>query len=90
MAIFDGLKLAWMMIVSIFMFSMSVGFTMTASGGAFEKNRYSIMADYVLIICFVAGSFFFTSHTLTHGADGGFFGSNANIDTENNEELSLV
>ena len=25
---FDGLKLSWMMIVSIFLFSMSVGFTM--------------------------------------------------------------
>ena len=48
------------------------------------------MADYVLIICFVAGSFFFTSHTLTQGADGGLFGSNANIDTEKNEELSLT
>ena len=48
------------------------------------------MAHYVLIICFVALAFFFTSHTLTKGADGGIFGSMVNVDTETTEEKSLT
>ena len=77
------------MIVAIFMFSMSVGFTMQASGRAYEKNSYSIMAHYVLIICFVAIIFFFTSHTLTQSADGGIIGSTDNIDIVTSREIEI-
>ena len=78
-----------MMIVAIFMFSMSVGFTLQASGRAYQKNSFSIMADYVLIICFVAVIFFFTGHTLIQSADGGIIGSTDNIDMVTNREMEI-
>ena len=89
MDIFEGLNLAWNMIVSIFSFSMCVGFTMMASGGAFSRNYYVITAHNVLIICISAVVFFIMSHTLTQHADGGIIGSIANVDIDTGEEMDI-
>ena len=52
--ILKGLSLTWLMIVSIYMFMMQVGFIFMASGAATQKSSTSMLSNHVMIICSVA------------------------------------
>ena len=72
--IINGLNLVWLMVVSIFLFMMQVGFAFMASGAAHGKNTSSILTNHLVIICSTAMVFFLISSDLISDSGGGLVG----------------
>ena len=49
--ILTGVNLTWLMIVSIFLFMMQVGFIFMASGAAAQKSSTSMLSNHVMVLC---------------------------------------
>ena len=73
--ILNGLNLLWLVVVSIFLFSMQVGFAFMASGAAHGKNTSSILTNHLVIICSTAMTFFLISSDLFSNSGGGLIGT---------------
>ena len=73
--VLNGLNLVWLMVVSIFLFMMQVGFAFMASGAAHEKNAASILTNHLVIICATAMVFMLVSSDLVQNAGGGLVGT---------------
>ena len=73
--ILNGLNLVWLMVVSIFLFMMQVGFAFMASGAAHGKNTSSILTNHLVIICSTAMVFFLISSDLISNSSGGLVGT---------------
>ena len=90
--ILNGLNLVWLMVVSIFLFMMQVGFAFMASGAAHGKNSSSILTNHLVIICSTAMVFFLISSDLTSNSGGGLVGtpqrSELTIKVQDFEELN--
>lgn len=90
--ILNGLNLVWLMVVSIFLFMMQVGFAFMASGAAHGKNTSSILTNHLVIICSTAMVFFLISSDLTSNSGGGLVGtpqrSELTIKVQDFEELN--
>ena len=56
--------MVWLMVVSISLFTMQVGFTFMASGCASSKNSSSILTNQLLVVCATASIFFLVSSEL--------------------------
>ena len=70
----NGLNLMWLMVVSIFLFMMQVGFAFMASGAANRKNSASILTNHLIIICSCGIMFFMISADIISDAHGGLIG----------------
>ena len=90
--ILNGLNLVWLMVVSIFLFMMQVGFAFMASGAAHGKNTSSILTNHLVIICSTAMVFFLISSDLISNSSGGLVGtpqrSELTIKVKDFEELN--
>ena len=53
-AVLDGLNMVWLIVVSIFLFMMQVGFTFMAPGAAHAKSSSSILTNHLIIISTVS------------------------------------
>ena len=72
--ILNGLNLMWLMIVSIFLFMMQVGFAFMASGAANQKNSASILTNHLMLICTCGVVYFCISSEIISEANGGLVG----------------
>ena len=70
----NGLNLMWLMVVSIFLFMMQVGFAFMATGAANRKNSASILTNHLMIICSCGLIFFMISADIISDAHGGLIG----------------
>ena len=63
--ILSGVNLTWLMIVSIFLFMMQVGFIFMASGAASQKSSTSMLSNHVMVLCTCALIFIVIGAELT-------------------------
>ena len=69
--------MVWLIVVTIFMFMMQVGFTFMAPGAAHAKSSSSILTNHLIIISVVSVTFLLVSSDLIFNAEGGVVGTSS-------------
>ena len=90
-AVLDGLNMVWLIVVSIFLFMMQVGFTFMAPGAAHAKSSSSILTNHLIIISTVSVVFLLVSSDLIFNSRGGVVGGSTGESlTVKNDDQELL